>query len=273
MNRDFLINNLVAGVYTNTDKYKTQFTENWKIHYDNLPLIYDINKGKINENMEHLRHRFIESGKRYWLFMDHDISFNDNQVIEIALKTMKEKDLALCSVYQTPDKKIIKKTDQGNLKFAFITWSAGYFMLIDSEKVGLLPFDMNLPTTHGSMCDLAFSMNVIVNNGLIGIAPALILHKEGGYSPEVKIFKINKKTQPQVDKTVKEFFKRLDHKYMYGMPSIELVFLGSGKIDYNETVGGQYLKWKYPDIYKEVVARPNYANVISKNGFTDKINS
>ena len=39
MERDYLINNLVAGVYTNTDKNMKRFTENWETHYQNLELI------------------------------------------------------------------------------------------------------------------------------------------------------------------------------------------------------------------------------------------
>ena len=45
--------------------------------------------------MEKLRHDFIQSGKRYWLFMDDDILFTRNDVIETALKHMQENDLSL----------------------------------------------------------------------------------------------------------------------------------------------------------------------------------
>ena len=75
MDRSFIENNLVAGVYTHRDKYFKQFTDNWQSHYINVELIYNIQEGKINENMEKLRHKFIETGKRYWLFMDEDILF------------------------------------------------------------------------------------------------------------------------------------------------------------------------------------------------------
>ena len=121
MDRENLVNNLISGVYTNSDKYMARFTENWQEYYANLPLIYNVNEGKINENMERLRHKFIESGKRYWLFMDDDIIFNNNQVIEIALKTMQENDLALCSVYQTTDKTIFNNFDITDLSFENIT--------------------------------------------------------------------------------------------------------------------------------------------------------
>mgnify|MGYP003143136189 CR=1 FL=1 len=81
MKRDYIENNLVAGVYTHHDKYFKKFTDNWSENYVNVQLIYNIQKGKINENMERLRHKFIETGKRYWLFLDEDILFPNNQVI------------------------------------------------------------------------------------------------------------------------------------------------------------------------------------------------
>jgi len=272
MEREYLINNLMAGVYTNSDKYMASFTKNWQEFYVDVPLIYDVQEGKINENMERLRHRFIASEKRYWLFMDEDIIFNNNQVIETALKTMQENDLALCSVYETNDKKIWKKFDVGNLSYTPITWVAGYFMLVDSEKIGLLPFDLDLPTSHGSLSDIEFCMKVIVKNELIGIAPTMIYHKKKGYSPKInQPFKITKDNQEEINKNVKLFFDKLDTKYMYGMPNIEIVFLDSGEIDVNETIGHQYLKYKYPDLHNEVVPRPHYKLAQKRKPFTNQI--
>ena len=272
MDRENLVNNLISGVYTNSDKYMARFTENWQEYYANLPLIYNVKEGKINENMERLRHKFIESGKRYWLFMDDDIIFNNNQVIEIALKTMQENDLALCSVYQTTDKTIFNNFDITDLSFENITWSAGYFMLVDSEKVGLLPFDLNLPTTHGSLSDIEYCMNICINNGLIGIAPTMIYHENKGYSPTIKNpFQITKENEQKVNKDVKKFLKNLDKKYMYGMPSIEIVFMDNGKIDHNETIGHQYLKFKYPDIHNIIVSRPHYNLALKNKPFSHTI--
>ena len=88
MDRSYLENYLIAGVYTHRDKYFKKFTDNWQNNYSNVELIYNISKGKINENMEKLRHKFIENGKRFWLFMDEDILFPNNQVIETALDYM-----------------------------------------------------------------------------------------------------------------------------------------------------------------------------------------
>ena len=272
MEREYLINNLIAGVYTNSDKYMARFTKNWQENYGNLPLIYDVQEGKINENMERLRHRFIESGKRYWLFLDHDILFYDNQVIETALKTMQENDLALCSVYQTTDKSLFNKLDTRNLSFVHITWVAGYFMLVDSEKIGLLPFDINLPTSHGNLADIEYSMNVIINNEMIGIAPSMIYHEDGGYSDGIeKGFSITKENEAEINKRAKEFLKNLDKKYLYGSKTIEIYFLDSGKIDENETIGQHYLKYKYPDIHKEVLAKPHYNTLSERKKFTNQI--
>ena len=44
MDRSFIENNLVAGVYTHNDKYFKQFTENWQTFYTDVQLIYNIQK-------------------------------------------------------------------------------------------------------------------------------------------------------------------------------------------------------------------------------------
>mgnify|MGYP003654434365 CR=1 FL=1 len=272
MDRSFIENNLVAGVYTNSDKYFKQFTDNWQGHYADVELIFNIQKGKINENMEKLRHKFIETGKRYWLFMDEDILFTRNDVIETCLKYMKKNDLDLITTYQSTDFNLVKKVKADGLPFEYITWCAGYFMLVDSKRCGLVPFDLDLPTTHGSMSDLAYCMDIIEDaDALIGIAPTMIYHADSGYSPKViEPFKITKENKENVNKSVSQFLKELDPKLLYGNPKIEIVFLGNGDIDYNETIGGHYLKNKHPNIYHEIVARHHYdiVHTNKKDNFT-----
>tara|TARA_R110000751_G_scaffold140353_1_gene244033 strand:- start:1 stop:852 length:852 start_codon:yes stop_codon:yes gene_type:complete len=269
MDRSFIENNLVAGVYTNNDKYFKKFTDNWKENYQNVELIYNVQAGKINENMERLRHKFIATGKRYWLFMDEDILFTRNDVIETCIKYMKKNDLDLITTYQTTDYELASKLDPRisiNLPFEYITWSAGYFMLVDSKKCGLVPFDLNLPTTHGNLSDLAYCLDIIEQaDALIGIAPTMIYHADCGYSPKVTTpFKITNKNTPKVNANVRKFLKNLNESQYYGNRQIEIVFLGNGEIDENETIGGHYLKCKHPNIYKEIVARHHY-NLVHTN--------
>lgn len=270
MDRSFIENNLVAGVYTNKDKYFKQFTENWDEYYGNIELIFQVNEGKINENMERLRHKFIESGKRYWLFMDDDILFTSNDVIETCLKHMKENDVQLITTYQSTNYDLVKKADPSNLTFEYICWAAGYFMLVDSKSCGLVPFDLNLPTSHGSLSDITYCMDLIVKeDALLGIAPALIYHEDDGYSEKVGVpFKINENNVKSVEKKVKKFFKNLDKKHLYNDPKMEIVFLENGDIDVNETIGHHYLKHKHPDIYHEIVARNHYHTVHVTDGFS-----
>lgn len=272
MERSYLENNLISGVYTNKDKYLKRFTENWNKYYGNLPLIYNVREGKINENMEKLRHDFIQSGKRYWLFMDDDILFTRNDVIETALKHMQENDLSLVTTYQSTNYNLVEIADPSNLTFEFICWAAGYFMLIDSEKCGLVPFDLNLPTTHGSNSDIAYCLDIIEHNPdetLIGIAPTLIYHDDAGYSPKAaEPFKIDESNEQEVNKSVEEFFRKLDKKLLHNNPKIEIVFMNNGQIDYNETIGMHYLKTKHPDIFHEIIARKHYDRVHTTDGFS-----
>ena len=264
MDRYFIVNNLVAGVYTHNDKYFKKFTDNWQENYQNVELIYNIQKGKINENMERLRHKFIETGKRYWLFMDEDILMPNNQVIESAMETMRINNLDLVTTYQSTDYELAKNINLSSLSFEFITWSAGYFMLVDSKKVGLTPFDLSIPTSHGNLADLGYCLDIIENNNaLIGIAPVMIYHDDAGYSPKVKSpYKITEEKLPKINIVVEEFFKNYMHKELYyGNREVEVVFLGDGSVDVNETIGGHYLKCKHPNIYKEVVARHHYDTI------------
>ena len=267
MDRNFIVNNLIGGVYTHRDKYFKQFTDNWQYHYANVELIYNIEKGKINENMEKLRHKFMDSDKRYWLFMDEDILFTRNDVIEIALDCMIKNDLNLVGVYQITDKNLASilgyNLQDDNLKFNHLTWLPGYFMLVDSKKSGLTPFDLELPTSHGSLSDIAYSMDIIKSDdALIGMAPTFVYHEDSGYSPKISDpFKITEENKKNVDKKVKEFLKNLDKKLLFGNPKIEVIFLDNGDIDYNETIGHHYLKNKHADIYHKVVARPSYYNL------------
>lgn len=275
MDRSYLEQNLVAGVYTHHDKYFKKFTENWSENYVNVELIYNVHKGKINQNMERLRHNFIASGKRYWLFMDDDILFTKNDVIEIALQHLIDNDLHLITTYQSNNFDLAKKVDPSNLTFEYICWSAGYFMLVDSEKCGLVPFDLKLPTTHGSLSDITYCMDIIMNDpkdALIGIAPTMIYHADSGYSHKVgDPYKIDSENIDKVNKKVEKYLKSIDPKLMYGDPKIEIVFLSNGDIDENETIGHHYLKHKHPEIYHEIVARPHYNTLHVKDGFTTEI--
>jgi len=272
MDRSFINQHLVAGVYTHTDKYFKKFTDNWQENYIDVELIYNIHKGTINKNMERLRHNFIASGKRYWLFMDEDILFTKNDVIEIALQCMIDNDLHLVTTYQSTDYDLVKKADPSNLSFEYICWSAGYFMLVDSEKCGLVPIDLKIPTTHGSLSDITYCMDIIKNdpkNALIGIAPTILYHADDGYSERVGTpYKIDEKNIKEINKKVEKFLKSLDKKLLYNDPKIEIVFLENGDIDHNETIGHHYLKHKHPDIYHEIVARPHYHTLHVTDGFS-----
>ena len=258
MEREYLINNLVAGVYTHRDKYMPRFTANWQNYYPNLPLIYDVQDEKINVNMERLRHRFIESGKRYWLFMDDDILFTQDQVIEIALKSMQKNDLALCSTYQIFSKLALKKKIITKLKYQDVEWVTGHFLLIDSEKIGMLPFDLNLPTKNGDLCDIEYSMKIRSCKHKIGLSPTYVYHeytKNKGKKDDVGNPIFSKIDISKVDtKKVRKFLDKMAKKYLFCDidKSIEIQFNRLGKVDENLTIGHAYLKDKYKNIYSQI---------------------
>ena len=140
MNTQFIKDNVVVGVYTNKDKYLTRFVKNFNNLYPDVELIYNVYDANINSNMEILRRDFVKTGKKYWLFLDDDILFCHKNTIAVALQSLIDNDCALTTTYQITNLKLTDTINPHNLHFRNILWSAGYFMLVDSEKIGSVEF-------------------------------------------------------------------------------------------------------------------------------------
>ena len=101
--KDFITKNLVVGVYTNKDKYLNRFVESFNRLYPEVDLIYNVYDAPISNNMEILRRDFKKTGKRYWVFLDHDILFCHDDTLKIALKSLIDNKCALTTTYQITD--------------------------------------------------------------------------------------------------------------------------------------------------------------------------
>ena len=271
--KDFITKNLVVGVYTNKDKYLNRFVESFNRLYPEVELIYNVYDAPISNNMEILRRDFKKTGKRYWVFLDDDILFCHDDTLKIALKSLIDNKCALTTTYQITDfnlKNLIKNKD---LEFRQILWSAGYFMLVDSEQIGDIEFDRSLPTSHGSVADIEYCMNLHSRGYKIGISPTYIYHEDDGFSGKIGKFDIENADIKEVNKNVNHFFKHLDKSLFYNQREMKVVFKGDGSIHKDQTIGHHYLKYKYPTLYKKFFNDKNLNHlkkVIKQNPILNK---
>lgn len=245
-----LKNNVVVGVYTNKEKYLRRFVENFNALYPDVELIYNVYDAPISNNMEILRRDFKKTGKRYWLFLDDDILFCSADTIKKALSYLKKPDYALTTTYQITDLHLTY-INPSNLQFRDILWSAGYFMLVDSHKIGDIEFDRSLPTSRGSLADIEYCMQINQAGFKIGIIPDYVYHEDSGYSEKIGKFDLDKADISEVNKNVNQFFKSLNTKFFYDQREMKVVFREDGSIHRDQTIGHHYLKHKYPKLYKE----------------------
>ena len=266
MNTQFIKDNVVVGVYTNKEKYLTRFVKNFNTLYPDVELIYNVYDANINSNMEILRRDFAKTNKRYWLFLDDDILFCDKNTIGVALESLIENECALTTTYQITDLKLAQKINPSNLQFRNILWSAGYFMLVDSEKIGTVEFDRGLPTSYGSLADIEYCMKIHSIGHKIGISPTYIYHEDTGFSGKIGRFDIEKADMREVNKSVHQFFKHLDKSLFYNQREMKIVFNQDGSIHKDQTIGHHYLKHKYPNLYQKFFndKNPNHLKEVVK---------
>lgn len=166
----------VMGTFTNSTKY---ISDLWKSSNEQLPNVQFITRfsdSKIVENMNLLRKDFVRSGKRYWIFLDHDIQFLNKDIVNNALKTMVRKKAGMVTVYMTGDTKVLaEEYGKAGLLEHQTTWGVGYFIMVDSFKVGDVLADINLPC-HNTGIDISYSMDVKNKGYEIWASPDYVYH-------------------------------------------------------------------------------------------------
>lgn len=181
--------NIVIGTFTNDAKtYLPALLDSLK-RLPGYPLRLVIQDDTIARNMEALRQEFIRSGARWWVFLDHDIQFLDAQTVATAIRAAEEHGWAITGVHATYDPVDMQKPYAQlarGLVAAEQAWLPGYFMLVDSHKIGNIVPDQDIP---GNCCvDVAYCAAVRRAGYTLGIAPALVYHVYKGPPPELPLY-------------------------------------------------------------------------------------
>jgi hypothetical protein len=179
-NMSILENDVVLGTFSNTTKYIELLEQSVKKFLPNIHAIQYIGDGPVNVNMTHLREEFINTGKRYWIYCDHDIQVLNQTIIQDALTALVSNKVGLVTVYSSHDPKYLTLPyDNSKCIEGIIPWSVGYFLMIDSTKVGYVVPDMGLPNPNYGI-DVAFSVEVRKAGYDIFISKNYVYHLKKG---------------------------------------------------------------------------------------------
>lgn len=187
--------NLVIGTFTNRTIYLPMLWSSVSAHLPHIPFVTRIQRGPINAGMLQLREDFLASGKRFWCFLDDDIQFLNPDIMHNALETLVNGKYGAVSVYSTFDPAIL--TEQYNpQEKGLVTrdhqWATGYFILVDSWKVGHILPDMNLPHPNTSV-DTSYSIAIRAAGYPIAISADYVYHvRKETFSDPVVIEETNR---------------------------------------------------------------------------------
>jgi len=169
----------VMGTFTHRTEYLPALWASAARHVPGVPFVTRIQHKNINEGMELLRRDFLTSGKRYWIFLDDDIQFLAPGIVDRAIRQMIAGNYAAMSVYSTFEPEALTlpydPSRYPNVVARETTWATGYFVLVDSHRVGHILPDMNLPDGNTSV-DTSYSVAIRAEGHRIGIAPDYVYH-------------------------------------------------------------------------------------------------
>lgn len=168
-----LEDDVIIGTFTNTHKYLPNLITSIDKFYPTCDFILHFEHSSIKRNFESLRNKFINSGKRFWLFLDHDIEFLSSDTIRIALETLIKSRYAMVGCYSTYNKNYV--IGSTSLVEKETGWLPGYFQLVDSRRVGHIAVDENLPDDNTAI-DTSYSVAIKAEGYKIGIAPTIVYH-------------------------------------------------------------------------------------------------
>ncbi len=171
---------VAMGVFTHRTTFLPPLMDSVKKYLPHIQFITQIADLPINGNMEALRQKFIASGKRYWIFLDDDIRFLNPSIVHDAVSDMLRNGWAGCGVYSTFDPEWNKNGYNPNgLQAHEIGWVPGYFIMVDSQLVGHIQPDLNLPDANTSI-DTSYCVSIRAAGHRIGISPNVVYHTMKG---------------------------------------------------------------------------------------------
>ena len=166
------------GCFTHRNTYIGYLQESAKKFLPEIPFITVINNAEIADNMSLLRDKFIETGKRFVVYMDDDIMFLNSTIIKDAIETLVKYKAGICTVYSTFDVGSLNAPYDAKgkgLVERYHNYAVGYFILCDQEKVGHILPDKSLPFKNTAV-DASFSVAARADGWSIVISPNYVYH-------------------------------------------------------------------------------------------------
>lgn len=163
-----VVQNIIAGTYTNRTDYVGDLAASIGQYYPELPFLVHIQDGTVGENMERLRLKFKATGIRFWLVLDDDMRFCNSEALQKALSLVQRPEIAAVSVW--PD-----TSPNFQNKAVYTDCVYGYFILIDSHKIGNIAFDISIPDTHDYF-DVDYCLNITKAGFRLAMASSKIRH-------------------------------------------------------------------------------------------------
>jgi hypothetical protein len=180
-------NDVAIGTFTNKT---TCIVDLWKSALQYLPKVQFVtrfNDGPINTGMFLLREDFIKTGKRFWVFLDDDIQFLNSEIVRNAISVLLRTKSGAVSVYSTFSKDALSEnynSTNPTLEVRPVGWAVGYFIMIDSWRVGEVLPDMALPYPNQSI-DTSYSIEIMKAGYNIYISNDYVYHTY----KDTKVFK------------------------------------------------------------------------------------
>ena len=149
----------VIGVFSHHTKYLPALWASANKFLPHIKFMTRIRKDYINANMNQMRTDFMESGKRYQIYLDHDIQFLNSTIIRDALTTMVNNKAACITTYMTynPDA-LTREYKTDGLTSHWQPWCVGYFTGIDTKLINPIP-DLQLAHPNTAI-DISTSMTI-----------------------------------------------------------------------------------------------------------------
>lgn len=199
-----LESDVVMGTFTHRTTYLDSLVTSTKRFLSQIPFIIKVNNGPINKNMELLRQDFLNTNKRFWVFLDDDIKFLERDTIDLAVKNLLRFKFGLIGAYSTYDPNYIVGSKK--LECKEVGWIPGYFMMLDSKYLSDITPDLNLPDACTSI-DTSFCMSVRMRGYKIGVSPSVVYHR---WKPLVACKQdVIDKTNTYLDKKWKGFYHEI----------------------------------------------------------------
>lgn len=181
----------VMGTFTHRTDYLPGLWASAAKHLPGVEFSTRIQHRSINEGMALLRRNFIASGKRYWVFLDDDIQFLAPGIVDRAIRHLIAGGYSAMSVYSKFEQEALSEAYDparyGLTEARETAWATGYFILVDSHRVGHIEPDLNLPDGNTSV-DTSYSVAMRAEGHKIGLSPDYVYHtlKPGSWTnPDV----------------------------------------------------------------------------------------